>query len=254
MRLATSQLLAIALLIARPSLVRAEQVPGVDSLESYIVNGQPVGDGDAHGTVGLLLLDEEAGLERPTPFAILHSLRCSGVLIAPSVVITAAHCVDACEDVDLCGDGTGAIFRCEDCAAHPRDRGRLYVAAGLRTVDDAWRAEVVPVRDVTMHDGYRARPDWDFDWGNCWIDENTWDCAALLVDAAFHDIALLHLDAPITVVHPVELLLKFGVGLEIPGHAVSPWSHGNLQVQCRWKEQNPVLGDHRPMVADLLSW
>jgi len=203
MRLAPLQLLAVVLLIAQPGLARAEPV---DSLESYIVNGQPVGDGDAHGTVGLLLLDEEAGLERPTPFAILHSLRCSGVLIAPSVVITAAHCVDACEDVDLCGDGTGAIFRCEDCAAHPRDRSTLYVAAGLRTVDDAWGAEVVPVRDVTMHDGYRALPDWDFDWGNCWIDENTWDCAALLVDAPFHDIALLHLDAPITVVHPVELL------------------------------------------------
>lgn len=197
------QLLAVALLIEQPNLARAEQV---DSLESYIVNGQPVGAGEAHGTVGLLLLDEEAGPERPTPSSILNSLSCSGVLIAPSVVITAAHCVDACEDVDLCGDGTGAVYRCEDCTAHPRDPSTLYVAAGLRTVDDAWRAEVVPVRQVMLHDGYRDWPDWDFDWSNCWIDENTWDCAALLVDTALHDIAILRLDAPITAVHPVGLL------------------------------------------------
>lgn len=197
------QLLAIALLIEQPNLARAEQV---DSLESYIVNGQPVGAGEAHGTLALLLLDEEAGSERPTPSSILNSLSCSGVLVAPSVVITAAHCVDACEDVDLCGDGTGAVYRCEDCTAHPRDPSSLYVAAGLRTVDDAWRAELVRVREIIMHDGYRAWPDWDFDWGNCWVDENTWDCAALLVDTAFHDIAILRLDAPITAVHPVGLL------------------------------------------------
>jgi len=203
MRLAHVQFLAVALLIEQPNLARAEQV---DSLESYIVNGQPVGAGEAHGTVGLLLLDEEAGPERPTPSSILNSLSCSGVLIAPSVVITAAHCVDACDDVDLCGDGTGAVYRCEDCTPHPRDPSTLYVAAGLGTLDDAWRAEVVPVRKVIMHDGYRDWPDWDFDWSNCWIDENTWDCAALLVDTALHDIAILRLDDPITAVHPVGLL------------------------------------------------
>lgn len=203
MRLAHFHLLAVALLIEQPNLARAQQV---DSRESYIVNGQPVGAGEAHGTVGLLLLDEEAGPERPTPSSIVNSLSCSGVLIAPSVVITAAHCVDACEDVDLCGDGTGAVYRCEDCTAHARDPSTLYVAAGLGTVDDAWRAEVVPVREVMLHDGYRDWPDWDFDWSNCWIDENTWDCAALLVDIALHDIAILRLDAPIAAVHPVGLL------------------------------------------------
>jgi hypothetical protein len=203
MRLAPLQLLAVALLIQLPSFARAEQV---DSRESYIVNGQPVGAGQAHATVGLLLLDEEAGPERPTPSSILSSLSCSGVLIASSVVITAAHCVDACEDVDLCGDGTGAVYRCEDCTAQPRDPSTLYIAAGLRTVDDAWRAEVVPVREVILHDGYRDWPDWDFDWDNCWIDENTWDCAALLVDTALHDIAILRLDAPITALQPVGLL------------------------------------------------
>lgn len=203
MRLAFFQLLSVLLLLQQPSLARAEQV---DSLESYVVNGEPVGPGQAHGTVALLVLDDEAGSERPAPPAILNSLNCSGVLIAPSVVITAAHCVDACEDVDLCGDGTGGIFRCEDCAAHPRDLGTLRVAAGLRTIDDVWRAEVVPVREVVMHSGYRTWPDWNFDWNNCGVDENTWDCESLLVDAEFHDIALLRLAEPIAVLHPVGLL------------------------------------------------
>ena len=98
------QLLALALLLPHARSAGADEV---GPRAEYIVGGEPVSPGDEHGTVGLLLLGSEGDAEQLRPATMLDYLRCSGVLIAPSVVVTAAHCVDACEDLPLCEDGAG---------------------------------------------------------------------------------------------------------------------------------------------------
>lgn len=191
---------ALAALLSHGNAARAE---AVDSRAEYIVQGEPVGRGEEYGTVGLIVLaeyDDPEELMRPD---MVDRLNCSGVLIAPSIVITAAHCVDVCEDVPWCSDGTGWIFRCEPCYAAPRPSDRIFVAAGLHTARDAGEAELVPVRDVIIHKQYRSNPDWALDFGTC-NEEGRCTRPGLGVDV--HDIAVLRLDAPVTAVDSVSLL------------------------------------------------
>ena len=60
-----------------------------------IINGVP--DGDGHPAVG--------GLVSPQPFSDGTSLYCSGSLIAPTVFLTAAHCGEEGERVQVTFDG-----------------------------------------------------------------------------------------------------------------------------------------------------
>jgi hypothetical protein len=59
-----------------------------------ITNGQP--DGDDHPYVGLLVFDTETG----------PAWRCSGALIAPTVVLTAGHCTDGASAARIWFDAT----------------------------------------------------------------------------------------------------------------------------------------------------
>ena len=90
MRLSYLFMLALAVPFAHTAAAGADEV---DSREEYIVGGQPVAPADMHATVGLLLLGEDTGAEDLTPYTIPNYLRCSGVLIAPTVVLTAALCL-----------------------------------------------------------------------------------------------------------------------------------------------------------------
>jgi hypothetical protein len=207
MRLPFLLLLALAIPLAHSSTVRADEV---ESQEEYIVGGEPVGREDAHGTVGLLLLDDDTAVDDLTPSSIPNYLRCSGVLIAPTVVLTASHCLDRCVDKPLCDDGDGRLLPCEPCEVEPRARHTVRVVAGLNTVDDLWHAEVLPVHEVFLHEGYRAWPNWAVTLGTCQpVGEDPsapWICDEPGLGTDIHDIAILRLDAPVTAVGPVALL------------------------------------------------
>ena len=111
------------------------------------------------------------------------------------MVVTAAHCVDAC---DVCGDSNEGFYLCEPCEAHPRSTREIYVAAGFRTLDEVWQAEVVPVSDIFMHEAYRSFPDWNFDYSSCEVDdEGHLHCRGLALAAKPHDLAVLLLEAPV---------------------------------------------------------
>lgn len=78
---------------------------------------------------------------------------CSGALIAPDLVATAAHCIVERDQVFRVGDGlSGAIFLIEDFAEHP-----LYRQTGER-VDWKFRFDIALGRLAKPVPGRRAAP------------------------------------------------------------------------------------------------
>ena len=96
---------------------------------------------------------------------------CSGALISPSVVVTAAHC---------------AVVEPEPGAARPAAPSTLQVVAGHLASDAVVAAMIRPVFDVRVHEGY----DHDFIMGR------SRDGAGQGGIGSPHDIALLFLSAP----------------------------------------------------------
>jgi hypothetical protein len=128
------------------------------------------------------------------------------VLIAPSVVVTAAHCVEVC-GYETCERDDGETFRCYVCEPESLPASSLFVAAGLRTLDDVWTAEVRAVRELVVHEGYASSDQWSVDSGVCeQRGENEFICEKPGLATDLHDIALLRLEAPVTAMKPARLV------------------------------------------------
>ena len=193
----------------------------VDSRIDYIVNGSPTEAGELRGTVALLFAPEAEGphdLPRRTLWA---HFQCSAVLIAPTVAVTAAHCADVCRYAP-CGFGEDDTSRCYVCEPEPLPAGSLYIAAGLRTLDDVWATEITGVRELVAHEGYLSSDQWFYvlDSGTCEPrGEDEFVCEKPGLARDLHDIALLLLEAPVTVLNPVRILPRSDDLVGAPGTA-----------------------------------
>ena len=187
-------------------LGRAARADEIDSRGEYIVNGSPTEAIDLRGTVALLFAPEAEGPEDLPRETLSTQVRCSAVLISPSVAVTAAHCVEVC-GYEACESDDGETFECYRCEPKPRPANSLFVAGGLRTLDDVWSAEIKAVRELIVHEGYLPSAQWLIDLGACVSGrENELICEKPGLAADLHDIALLMLEAPMTAVNPVPLL------------------------------------------------
>jgi len=198
-------LLALFFILARVGAAHADQT---DSRGEYIVNGSPTEAGDLRATVALLFAPDAEGPEDLQREALSTQVQCSAVLIAPSVVVTAAHCVEDC-GYETCERYDGETFRCYVCEPEPLPASSLFIAAGLRTLDDVWTAEVRAVRELVVHEGYPPSDQWGrfVDVGVCeQRGENESICEKPGLATDLHDIALLRLGAPVTAVKPARLL------------------------------------------------
>lgn len=203
MRVAVLPLLVFSLLLQQASLARADDI---DSRRGYVVNGEPAGQGDIRGTVAVALLSEEQAQEGFLPDALFSGQWCTGVLIAPTVVLTAGHCVEQCF-WRTCGEELGEPYDCYLCDPDLRPVDRIFISAGSRTLDDMRSAEVVPVRELFVPVGYVPSADWFLDVGVCEpLGLDDYKCEKPGLTSNLHDIAVLLLDAPVTALNPVRIL------------------------------------------------
>ena len=150
--------------------------------EEPIVHGDPVEPGRLYGTVGITSADPS---ETADEVRMNRAPWCTGVLIAPSVVLTAAHCLEVCQR--SCDGPDGECYWCEEELRAPSE---LRVLAGLRTIDDQFRADVVEVARVREHFVPEA-----------YVRSDSWTTVLTLI----HDIAVLQLEDPIERLTPVPM-------------------------------------------------
>ena len=151
-------------------------------------------------TVALVHGPDGEGVEEYDPSWFVEGFFCSGVLIAPDVALTAAHCVDACGRLDLCDS-----FGCDPCEPTPVEAEGLFVLAGARDIDDIWDAEAVAVREVIIHPEYLPSVFWPLQLGTCEeVEPGSFVCTGAGL-GPIADIAVLRLSSSVTRFPPIAL-------------------------------------------------
>jgi hypothetical protein len=222
-----------------------------------IIDGEPAGLED-YPMTGAILFDTPDG-----PMGLgMPTLWCSSTLIAPGVVLTAAHCLDT-ELLEAYGLGTDSLeflwSREPDLTEH------------LDEYDSAWPADAVRVRAWVLHPGYSI---WDLEAGLsenhdialAFLDEPQWDLpTASLMDPAFDPLPEAGL--PVEIVGwgqqtPDYVAPEGTVGLKMAGDsAVVRVGETEIQVglteeharQCWGDSGGPVFYRHSDGAQDTFS-
>ena len=126
MRLSSGSAACAALVFA--TAVAPATHAGVEFIEAPIIGGRLAGTNDFYATIAIV--DAATG-----------EANCTGTLVAPRVVVTAAHCL-AIEDEES-GQITGIT-----------DPSELLVVAGALDVSDATSDGTYAVAQVILHEGY----------------------------------------------------------------------------------------------------
>lgn len=175
-----------------------------------IINGQGAARDDWPMTGGMLLdaTVDAFGFELQQT-----ALMCTSTLIAPDVVLLAAHCVDVDAMLDELGGG-GITFKENTIYWSRRADLSQYQLGGAAA---ALPADAIAARDVVFH------PDWDYQGLEIGLAEN-------------HDIALLFLDEPVLDVEPAIIPLPGEDDMEV----------GDEVIVVGWGQQVAVQQNQQP--------
>ncbi|HEY4220650.1 MAG TPA: trypsin-like serine protease [Myxococcota bacterium] len=189
----TLRSLAVSVAVLAAACAPAASVtPTSSSTRAQAIIGGAACEGRFPSALAIIL---DATLDPGTGVEDVTRLMCTGTLIAPDVVLTAAHCTDP----KLLTGGRDTVSRADYWVSFASDLGAL---AGAQTPKVPLPDDAVSVRELV--------PQQDFDINGC--------CAPGLGDVK--DIALLFLDAPITSVTPAVVLQKDEVDQLVVGMPV----------------------------------
>ena len=190
----------------------------VEAQQGAIVSGTGVAEGESLGTVGLLDVAGDEALDDLTPWTLAGRLFCSGTLIAPTVVLTAAHCVVECLPDQPRGCELPLIEECgsqpNPCWVRPARAQSVFVVGGLLDHDDVGRAEVVPVSQLVLHPGFNPFLFEPLEVDDCELTpDGVFVCLGLA--RGYNDVAVLLLEAPLAGSRPIPIL-PLDRAVEIP--------------------------------------
>jgi MYXO-CTERM domain-containing protein len=196
----------LAVALAAAPAATASAGPGATS---NIINGDPVGDGQFPTVVGILISTGNI---------------CTGTLVSPTAVLTAAHCVDP----SVLRPEGGA----DDIEYHVTFERDLGVAG-----------ERLAVAGVEWHDGFPN------------IDRRTFEENG---PKQYHDVAVIHLADPVAEernLQPLALdgadaLLTVGATYDVAGYGLTSNATSAAGVLTYGRSQLDTIGDHEIAVGD----
>lgn len=192
--MASHALLSLAVFsILVPTFACVEDPTLVTQREQTIINGAICGAEEMPQTVALLI---DATIDFGGTSYPVRTLLCTGTLIAPDTVLTAAHCVDEAALTGGFGTLTSATYY---ISRDPDLRALLDDGQSLPDLP----ADALPARSVVHHESFTLDVE-----------------QAPMGLSNFHDIGLVFLDAPIENLNPAIVMTPeeaqgLGVGIEV---------------------------------------
>jgi uncharacterized protein (TIGR03382 family) len=172
------KLLPLALLPAL-SLSCVDEIETIDRYEQPIINGEACSKEELPETVALIV---DASVDFGGDSFPIRALMCTGTLIAPDTILTAAHCLDPAAL-------TGGFGTVEEATFYISSTSDLSDLAGQSQSLPDLPTDALPVRSVVRHEDFR-------------LDEENLPEGL----SNFYDIGLMFLESPIDTIEPAIVM------------------------------------------------